>query len=56
MKLLTIMIAYILIYIATDIGRSKENQIKTFSKKWWVQIALIIVSAFIISNFHNWFD
>ena len=43
-------ISFMLIFIATDIGRNKECRVNIFSFNWFLQIALVTFSVFILIN------
>ena len=39
------LIGFILLWIATDIGRGPESKVKMFSAQWWVILGLITLGA-----------
>ena len=55
MEMITIILGYILLWAATDVGRKTDSKIKFMRGKWWLIFTLIIVGAYIISNAHSWF-
>ena len=38
-------IGFLLLWVATDIGRKPESKIKFFSGQWWLILVLITVGA-----------
>lgn len=55
MEFLISVFGFIILWIATAVGRKKESSIKTFSVKWFFMAALIATGAFIIKFADKWF-
>ena len=48
-------IGFILLWVATDIGRTEEDKIKLFSLNWLFVFVLITVGVLLIQNAHRFF-
>ena len=55
MEEVIIIIGYILLWAATDVGRKQDSKIKFMRGKWWLIFGLITVGAYVISTAHKWF-
>lgn len=52
METLINMIAFFLIFMATDVGRGEESRVEIFSLNYLIQLTLIIIAGLILSR-HN---
>ena len=43
-------VGFIILWIATDIGRKKESEVKIFSTNWWIILVLIAFGAWLASG------
>lgn len=48
-------IGYFILWIAIDYGRKPDSKITLFSKAWFIQMFIVIIATFIISNVNRWF-
>jgi hypothetical protein len=48
MEYLMHIIGFMLLFIATDVGRKQESKIKFFSGKWWLIVALILIGTIMV--------
>jgi hypothetical protein len=46
-KILLEILAFMLLFAATEIGRPKEYSIKIFSWKWFAQVTIFVIAAMI---------
>ena len=56
MKTLIIAAAFSLLWIAWDLGKPEESQVKPWSKDFWIISALLALSAYMVSHVDNWAD
>jgi len=55
MEEVIIILGFVLLWAATDVGRKQESKIKFMKGKWWIIFGLISVGVYIISNARKWF-
>lgn len=53
LNFLVSMIGYFLIYIAIDNFRPNDKII-IYSKQWWINLTLVVVSCLILRNVDRW--
>lgn len=46
-----VFIGWILLSYAISIGRKEDSKIKTFSKRWWIQVFLLINGVYLLKYF-----
>jgi len=46
-------VGFILLWVATDVGRKEVDKIVFFRSKWFVIFALITIGVLLIKNAHN---
>jgi len=56
MEIAISILGYVLLWVATDIGRKEESKIKFMTGKWWIIFTLITAGTYIINNVDNWFN
>lgn len=50
-----VVLGYILLSAATDVGRKDGSEIKFMRGKWWLIQGLIFIGAYIIKYSEGWF-
>lgn len=50
MELLIYIVGYTFLWVATDVGRSRESKIELFSRNWWLTLLLLTIGTYIIKN------
>jgi len=49
MNVIVIIVGFVLLWAATDVGRKKDSKIKIFSWEWFLILILIVVGVTLIN-------
>ena len=55
MEFMISVLGYLLLWVATDVGRKDGKEIKIMRGKWWLIFVLITIGAYIIKHSESWF-
>ena len=46
-------LGFVILWVATDVGRKEESKVKLFSTNWWIILLLIAFGAWLASGTVN---